>query len=587
MTNLRTHWTSLVTKALEECASELGLTDSVDPNEVTAETPPKSELGDIAFPMFPFARVFRRNPAQIASDVAEILNTRVAAEEAGGAETAGPYLNIRLDRAKVASDILLRVAESGSDWASSQALSDTKITVEFSCPNTNKPLHLGHLRNDALGESVSRLLEAAGAQVRRVNLINDRGIHICQSMLAYQELGEGSTPESAQRKSDHFVGDWYVRFHELAEKDPSAKERAADLLRRWEKGDPEVVDLWKRMNHWAISGIEQTYESTGVHFDAVYYESRTYKAGRAEVLEGLERGIFFRDEDGSVWVDLEDINLDKKVLLRGDGTSLYVTQDIGTAIARYHDWPFDRLVYVVASEQRYHFAVLFKVLERLGYEWATNLYHLSYGMVNLPEGRMKSRQGTVVDADDLLANLTDLARQEIVAKGREDAVGDIDATSRSIAVGALHYYLLSTSPNKDMIFDPAESISFAGNTGPYLQYMGARISSMIRKSEGAEILPDDQVDVSLLSLPEEWDLIKAIAEMPATIASAASSYNPSLVAGALYDLARLFSRYYHDHPILTADDVPLRSARMALAKGVVNTLKGALPLVGVPFLESM
>ncbi|MFW6388159.1 MAG: arginine--tRNA ligase [bacterium] len=587
MTHLRTHWTSLVTEALEAFASELESTDPVDPNEVTAETPPTSDLGDIAFPMFPFARLFRRNPAQIASRVAEILNTRIAAGEAGSAETAGPYLNIRLDRASVTSDVLLGVGESGSGWTSSRALSDTRITVEFSCPNTNKPLHLGHLRNDALGESVSRLLEAAGAEVRRVNLINDRGIHICQSMLAYQELGENSTPESAGRKSDHFVGDWYVRFHELAEKDPSAKERAADLLRRWEKGDPEVVELWKQMNHWAISGIEQTYEATGVRFDAVYYESRTYESGRDEVLEGVDRGIFYRDEDGAVWVDLEDINLDKKVLLRADGTSLYVTQDIGTAIARYHDWPFDRLVYVVASEQRYHFAVLFKVLERLGYEWAKNLYHLSYGMVNLPEGRMKSRQGTVVDADDLLATLTDLAREEIISKGREDVVGDIDRTSRSIAVGALHYYLLSTNPNKDMIFDPAESISFAGNTGPYLQYMGARISSMIRKSEGAEILPDDQVDVSLLSLPEEWDLIKAIAEMPATIASAASSYNPSLVAAALYDLARLFSRYYHDHPILTADDVPLRSARMALAKGVVNTLKGALPLVGVPFLESM
>lgn len=592
MTNIREHWRALVGRALETYAREIGaeaaIADATITDEkIAPETPPNSELGDIAFPLFPFAKVFRKNPAEIASRVAELLNNEIADGEGASAETAGPYLNIRLDRARTTERILADVASEGEKHVRSDALAGTKIMVEFSCPNTNKPLHLGHLRNDALGESVSRLLEAAGAEVHRVNLINDRGIHICQSMLAYKELGEGRTPESASRKSDHFVGDWYIEFQKLASRDPEAKERASEMLRRWEQGDPETVELWKTMNDWAISGIEQTYKATGIHFDSVYFESRTYEAGREEVLKGLEQGIFYRDEEGTVWVDLEDINLDKKVLLRSDGTSVYITQDIGTAIARQNDWPFDRLIYVVASEQRYHFAVLFAILERLGFEWAKNLYHLAYGLVNLPDGRMKSREGTIVDADDLLANLEELAKNEIVSKGREDAVGDLNATSTNIAVGALHYYLLSTSPNKDMVFDPAESISFAGNTGPYLQYMGARISSMVRKSENVELLPDDKVDVSLLSLPEEWDLLKAVAEMPATVAAAAEAYNPALVTGALYELAKLFSRYYHDHPILTADDIAVRSARMKLARAVRDTLKGALPLAGVPFLDRM
>ncbi len=596
MIEVRTQWTDLVRRTVERLMSEMDIDAELPSDALVAETPPNSELGDIAFPLFPLARVLRRNPAEIAERVAELINERGegvggepgAGETVGGQATAaGPYLNIKLDRPGLIRSVLRGVSKAGAEWVRSTALGGSRIMVEFSCPNTNKPLHLGHLRNDALGESVSRLLDAAGASVRRVNLINDRGIHICQSMLAYLELGEGQTPESTGRKSDHFVGDWYVEFHKLSERDPSAKDRAADLLRRWEQDDAEVVELWKRMNRWAIEGIEQTYRATGVRFDAVYYESDTYRSGRDEIHSGLERGVFYRDDDGAIWVDLEDVGLDRKVLLRADGTSLYVTQDIGTAIARYRDWPFDRLIYVVASEQRYHFAVLFTVLGRLGYEWAENLFHLSYGMVNLPEGRMKSRQGTVVDADDLLSDLTGLAKNEIVSKGREAEVDDIERTSRDIAVGALHYYLLSTSPNKDMVFDPAESISFAGNTGPYVQYMGARISSMIRKSEGYELLPTEEIDVSLLSLPEEWDLMKAVADMPAVVANAAATNNPSIVVAALYDLAKQFSRYYHDHPILTVNDVGVRSARMALARSVAETLKGTLPLIGVPFLERM
>ncbi len=584
MIEIRKQWTDSVRHTVERLMSEMEIDAELPSDALVAETPPNSELGDIAFPLFPLARVFRRNPAEIAERVAAVINEEAAG---GKASAAGPYLNIKLNRPELIRNVLREVSEAGAEWVCSKTFDGSRVMVEFSCPNTNKPLHLGHLRNDAIGESVSRLLEAAGASVRRVNLINDRGIHICQSMLAYQELGVGQTPESVGRKSDHFVGDWYVEFHKLSERDPSAKERAAELLRRWEQDDPDVVELWKTMNRWAIEGIEETYRATGVRFDAVYRESETYRSGRDEILSGLERGVFYKDDDGAIWVDLEDVGLDRKVLLRADGTSLYVTQDIGTAIARYRDWPFDRLIYVVASEQRYHFAVLFTVLGRLGHEWAENLYHLSYGMVNLPEGRMKSRQGTVVDADDLLADLSELAKNEIVSKGREAEVEDIERTSRDIAVGALHYYLLATSPNKDMVFDPAESISFAGNTGPYVQYMGARISSMIRKSKEFELLPDEEIDVSLLSLPEEWDLIKAVADMPAVVANAAASYNPSLVVAALYELAKQFSRYYHDHPILTANDVGVRSVRMALARAVAETLRGTVPLIGVPFLERM
>ncbi len=581
MTETKKNWTTRVIEALEALARERGISDTIADRMPSAEVPPNRQLGDLAFPMFPFAKAFRVSPPSIASDVARMLN------DSEHVSVAGPYLNIRFDRAEEMRRYLTSPEASGNTWGHSETLAGQRIMVEFSCPNTNKPLHLGHLRNDALGESVSRILQAAGADVRQVNLINNRGIHICKSMLAYLERGNGSTPESAGRKSDHFVGDWYVEYQKLSIEDPEADNRASDLLRRWEQGDPDVIALWKQMNEWTISGIEATYQMTDIHFDTVYFESETYKSGRQEILAGVDSGVFYREEDGAVWVDLEDVGLDKKVLLRGDGTSLYITQDIGTAIARHGDWDFHRLVYVVASEQRYHFQVLFEVLKRLGFPWAENLYHLSYGMVNLPSGRMKSREGTVVDADDLIAQLMHLARTEIESKGRVESEDSISETSRKIALGALHYYLLMVNPNKDMVFDPAESISFTGNTGPYLQYVGARISSMIRKSADVALLPDADIDFSVLSLDEEWELVRLFAEFPSVVAQAASDYNPTLVAGHLYDVARLYSRYYHDHKIMTHEDIAVRSARLLLSKAVATLLRSGLPLIAVPFLDAM
>jgi arginyl-tRNA synthetase len=456
--------------------------------------------------------------------------------------------------------------------------------LEFSSPNTNKPLHLGHLRNDALGESVARILRASGAQVQSVDLINDRGIHICKSMLAYQKAGGGKTPESEGVKSDHFVGGYYVLYNDMAKQNPAVEEEARAMLLKWEEGDAEVRELWQKMNAWAIEGIKATYKRTGISFDKFYFESKVYEKGREEILGALARGIFYKDADGAVWVDLADIGLDKKVLLRSDGTTLYLTQDIGTAISRHADWPFDRLVYVVASEQNYHFAVLFHVLGLLGYEWAKNLFHLSYGMVNLPEGKMKSREGTVVDADDLLTELTGMAAEEIRSKDRESEVGDVAGISEKIALGAVHYYLLQATPAKDMIFNPRESLSFTGNTGPYLQYMGARICSMLRK---AAEKPEAAPDPALLCAEEEWQLVKLAGEFPETVQQAAESYNPSLIAAFLYETAKAFSRYYHDYPILLADDPALAASRLALSRGVLAVLRGGMNMLNIPFLELM
>ena len=347
------------------------------------------------------------------------------------------------------------------------------------------------------------------------------------------------------------------------------------------------MELWRTMNNWAIEGIKKTYERTGVSFDEIYFESQTYDLGRQEVLKGLEKGVFYKDEEGTVWVDLESIDLDQKVLLRGDGTSLYVTQDIGTALARYRDWPFDELIYVVGSEQRYHFTVLFHILKLLDAPFSDALYHLSYGMVNLPEGRMKSREGTVVDADDLVDRLRDMAKHEIYEKKREEIVGDLDATAERIAIGALHYYLLQVGPNKDMIFNPEESLSFQGNTGPYLQYMGARISSMLARLPEAAVPEWDSVKLSLLSEPEEWELLRLIGEFPERVAGAAESLNPSVLTNYLYELSKTFSRYYHDHPIVVGDDPEIRNARVVLTRALLQVLHNAFHLVGIPFLESM
>jgi arginyl-tRNA synthetase len=467
-------------------------------------------------------------------------------------------------------------------------MAGVRVMLEFSCPNTNKPLHIGHLRNDAIGESLSRIMKAAGATLRKVNLINNRGVHICKSMLAYQKFGNGATPASEGVKGDHFVGDYYVKYAQHAKDHPEAEEEVRQMLRRWEDGDAETLALWRTMNGWVIDGIEQTYRRTGVSFDATYLESDIYKLGRDQVLAGVEKGLFQRDPDGSVWVDLSGDGADRKVLLRSDGTSLYITQDVGLAIQRSTDWPFDRLIYVIGSEQRQQMQALFTVLARMGYAWASQLHHLAYGMVFLPEGKMKSREGTVVDADDLLDELERLAAEEIKAKEREEDVGDLSRTSKEIAQGALNYWLLQTTAHKDMTFDPKESLSFTGNTGPYLQYTGARISSMLRKFEERKAqYAAGAYSAAILALPEEWEVVKTLALFEETVAAAARELNPAVLTTYLFDLCKVYSRYYQDHPVLRNEDANLVHSRVALVRGVVQVLRNGLDLLGIPFLEAM
>ena len=581
-------WRSVIFNAVKSVAVELtGSSDSMTEDDILIGKPPKSEMGDIAVPFFTFAKSLRRAPAQIAQLTLEALNT-FEERPAGEISVAGPYLNIRIDTVALATSLKETLDNNKGAYGETDSHAGKKIMVEFSCPNTNKPLHLGHMRNDSIGESISRILKANGADVRKVNLINDRGVHICKSMLAYQRFGNGDTPQSTGIKSDHFVGKYYVKFAQWAKEDPSAEKEAQAMLSKWEAGEPEIIELWERMNRWTIDGILETYKTTGISFDDFYYESKTYMKGRDEILKGLEDGVFYKDEEGTVWIDLEPIKLDKKVLLRKDGTSLYLTQDIGTAIARHKDWPFDSLIYVVGSEQKYHFTVLFYVLSQLGLSWAEQLYHLSYGMVNLTEGRMKSREGTVVDADDLFAKLKQMASDEITAKGRESEVGDIERTASSVALGALNSYRLQVGPNKDMIFDPKDSLSFTGNTGPYLQYMGARICSMLKKYESiSEEVDTYSFDPALLVETEERELIKLLAGYPEVVMAAGADMNPSLIASYLFDLSKLYSKFYHDHPILRCEDKRMIKARVTLSTMALQVLKNAFTLIGIPFLESM
>lgn len=600
MSDIKSDCKAIICAALNNLKKVKGISaDDIKPEAISLETPPDPEMGDIGIPMFLFARIFRMGPPLIAQSVVKIISEGALPDEikvsaVGTFVQVGPYVNVKLDKAGTGNAILDRIVSQGKQYGSfdengKRLLEGRRVMVEYSSPNTNKPLHLGHMRNDALGESVSRILKKAGAEVYKVNIINNRGVHICKSMIAYKLFHEpkGDTPESLGMKGDHFVGQCYVEFDKYQKEHPEAAQQAEEMLINWEKGDPEVRRLWKQMNDWAIGGIQVTYDRTGVSFDKLYYESETYLKGKEEILDGLSRGIFYKEADGSVWVDLKPLGMDKnKVLLRKDGTALYMTQDIGTAIYRHQDWPFNQLVYVVASEQIYHFKVLFYVLKKLGYEWADRLYHLSYGLVNLPSGRMKSREGTVVDADDLIDQLRDDAVTEIKEKGRENEVGDVQNVAEKIALAALHYYLLQVTPVKDMLFNPQESLSFTGNTGPYLQYMGARIASILRKAEESGIKSESGC-AALLNSTSEWDLIKSLGDFPSVTARAAENLDPSLMTGYLYEVSKLFSRFYQQCPILTAETPELASARLYLARCTLTVLKSAMDLVLVPYLDRM
>ncbi len=598
---------AIIAAALNEFIKEKNPeTETVSAESIVVQNAPNPEMGDLGAPMFAFAKVLRMAPPQIAAGVA----AKITDKSLGEFIAVGPYLNVKLDKSGAAAPILAAVKAQGDAYGSTNSegkkpLEGRRVMIEFSSPNTNKPLHLGHVRNDALGESVSRILKAAGADVYKVDLINNRGVHICKSMLAYKLFHEanGDTPESLGMKGDHFVGQCYVEFDKYlkGEKDkpetahPEANQMAEDMLIKWEAGDPEVHALWEKMNGWTFDGMMATYKRTGISFDKYYFESETYLKGKDEIMKGLEKGVFFKAEDGSVRIDVTDVvgkgkdgNNQEKVLLRKDGTSVYITQDIGTAISRHDDWAFNQLVYVVASEQNYHFKVLFHILKKLGFDWADKLFHLSYGMVNLPSGRMKSREGTVVDADNLVDSLHADALAAIKERGRDEEVGDADEVAEKVALGALHYYILQATPIKDMLFNPAESLSFNGNTGPYLQYMGARINSILAKAREAGISEDSSdTAVALLTSEDEWALIKQLGDYPNVIAKAAEGLDPSQVAAFVYETAKLFSKFYQTCSIVNAENKQLAGARLYLASCTLQVIKNAMNLVLVPYLERM
>lgn len=604
MADKRELFRNIVLKAINSYIQEKGIVAEAPAEEsLHVENPPKPEMGDLGIPLFVLAKSFRMAPPQIAQGLLEIIN-RDADPEFGTFLAAGPYINVKLNKAGSAVSILRKIEKLGEGYGSFNSdgkrfLDGRKVMVEYSSPNTNKPLHLGHMRNDALGESVSRILKKAGAEVFRTNIINNRGVHICKSMLAYKLFHEknNDTPESLGIKGDHFVGQCYVEFDKYSKEHPEAAQEAEEMLVKWENGDPEVRALWQKMNEWTLSGVKETYARTGVDFEKLYFESDTYLLGKEMIQDGLDRGIFYKAEDGSVRIDIteavgkdRDGNNQSKVLLRKDGTSVYITQDIGTAIKRHDDWQYNQMVYVVASEQIYHFKVLFYILKKLGYTWAEKLYHLSYGLVNLPSGRMKSREGTVVDADDLIDSLHADALKAINERGREEDVGNPDEVAEKVALSALHYYLLQVTPIKDMLFNPEESLSFNGNTGPYLQYMGARISSILRKTKEQGLEPDaGEESLKLLTHESEWALIKELEKYPSVIEKAANDLDPSLLAVYLYDLSKSFSSFYRDCPILAVaqDQKTLAQARIQLAKSTLTVMKDAMELLLIPYLDRM
>ena len=555
--------------------------------------------GDYTVVVFPLLRASKKSPEATATELGEKIVATTP--EIKSFNVIKGFLNLVID-SSFWSARFREIAEAKEYGMA--APSGRTIMIEYSSPNTNKPLHLGHIRNNLLGYSVATILKANGHNVIKVNLVNDRGIHICKSMLAWQLYGGGETPETSGMKGDHLVGKYYVEFdkHYKAEvkelvaegmSEEEAKKKtpimlaAQEMLRKWEAKDPEVYSLWQTMNGWVYEGFDVTYKAMGVDFDKVYYESETYLLGKSLVEDGLKKGVFFRKEDNSVWIDLEADGLDQKLLLRGDGTSVYMTQDLGTALSRFEENKLDDMIYVVGNEQNYHFQVLKLVLKKLGYEWSDNIFHLSYGMVELPEGKMKSREGTVVDADDLIADMIGTAREMSTELGKLDGVSEEEAASicEMVGLGALKYFILKVDPKKTMLFDPRESIDFNGNTGPFIQYTHARICSILRKAAEAGISTEGYTNAELL--PEEIELIKSLSEYPATVRTAGEQFAPSVIAAYAYDLAKQFNGYYHDHSILKEENEATRSLRLMLASTVASVIRSAMALLGISVPERM
>lgn len=571
-----------------------------DPSSIVPQTTKKEFEGNLTIVVFPWVKAARKSPEAVGTEIGDWL---VANDPAVNRfNVIKGFLNIVIEPTYFTS--MLRHIEETPDYGFKKADADSPLVmVEYSSPNTNKPLHLGHIRNNLLGYSLAQILKACGNRVVKTNIVNDRGIHICKSMLAWRKWGEGATPESTGKKGDHLIGDFYVLFdkhykaelkelmdkgmtQEEAEKASPLMLEAREMLRRWEQKDPEIRSLWEMMNNWVYAGFDETYKRLGVDFDKIYYESNTYLEGKDKVLEGLEKGIMYRKDDGSVWADLTDAGLDHKLLLRSDGTSVYMTQDIGTAKLRYQDYPIDKMIYVVGNEQNYHFQVLSLLLDRLGFKWGKDLVHFSYGMVELPEGKMKSREGTVVDADDLMDEMIQGAREVSAERGKGDFTPEeTDEIARIVGMGALKYFLLKVDPRKNMTFNPKESIDFNGNTGPFIQYTYARIRSVLRKAAEAGYTATgyDMVEPN----EKEISLIQHLADFPATVAEAGRIYSPALIANYVYDLVKEYNQFYHDYTILNEPDAAVRALRLALSQCVAGVVRSGMSLLGIEVPERM
>ncbi len=559
--------------------------------------------GDFTLVVFPLSKTSRRSPEQTAREIGEYLTEKIDA--VSGYNVIRGFLNLTISPEEWGRRLAEMYADTGYGFLEAGPGAET-VVIEFSSPNTNKPLHLGHIRNNLLGFSLSRIISAAGNRVIRTNIVNDRGIHICKSMIAWQKYGKGRTPASEGMKGDHFVGDYYVLFEkklkeqaadliaagnspEEARENAPLMQEARRLLLKWEAGDPETVQLWQMMNSWVYEGFDVTYRALGVEFDKIYYESDTYKTGREIVLRSLEQGHLIRREDGSVWIDLTADRLDQKLLLRSDGTAVYMTQDLGTAVIRYNDYHFDRHIYVVGNEQNYHFQVLTLALQRMGFEWAKGLHHFSYGMVELPEGKMKSREGTVVDADDLIGEMTVTATVMSQELGKLGGYSQDEKENicRQIGLGALKYFILKVDPKKNMTFNPQESIDFNGNTGPFIQYTYARIRSVLKKAEDTGVADRSDDTDGLIPNAKEISVIRLLNDFRQIVPEAARELSPALIANYCYDLAREFNQFYHDYSILGEEDKSMRNFRLRLSDLTGRVLEKGLYLLGIEAPERM
>lgn len=553
--------------------------------------------GNITLVVFPFLKISKKKPEDTAQEIGEYLVK--SCEAVAAFNVVKGFLNLVISGEAWLA--LLADIDADARFGHKAATDGSPLVmIEYSSPNTNKPLHLGHVRNNLLGWSLAQIMEANGNRVVKTNIVNDRGIHICKSMLAWKKWGNGATPESAGKKGDHLIGDFYVEFDkhfkaevkelmdngrtkEEAEAESPLMLEAREMLRKWEAGDEEVRSLWKTMNEWVYEGFDETYRRLGVNFDKIYYESDTYLEGKDLVLGGIEKGIMYRKEDGSVWADLTGDGLDHKLLLRADGTSVYMTQDIGTAKLRYQDFPIDKMIYVVGNEQNYHFQVLSLLLDKLGFKWGKDLTHFSYGMVELPEGKMKSREGTVVDADDLIQQMVDSARETSADRFADMPEEEAAEVARMVGLGALKYFLLKVDPKKNMLFNPKESIDFNGNTGPFLQYTYARIQSVIRRAGGIDMSATPQTTPN----EKESTLIQKVADFPSVVKEAGRTYSPALIANYCYDLAKEYNQFYHDYSILKEEDEAKRTFRLLLSAVVARTLKSGVSLLGMEMPERM